>query len=77
MIVSIIVLFFSAPRVLRPSYKYHMSQNENVYALTIKDLMFEDEGVYTFKFEGQETHCKLKVDGKAFFLFIANELNVA
>merc|ERR1712142_796150 len=52
----------AAPRVLRPSYKYHMSQNENVYALTIKDLMFEDEGVYTFKFEGQETHCKLKVD---------------
>merc|ERR1719383_687540 len=52
----------AAPRVLRPSYKYHMSQNDNVYALTIKDLMFEDEGVYTFKFEGHETHCKLKVD---------------
>merc|ERR1719383_1631649 len=52
----------AAPRVLRPSYKYHMSQNDNVYALTIKDLMFEDEGVYTFKFEGAETQCKLKVD---------------
>jgi len=47
---------------LRPSYKYHMSQNENVYALTIKDLMFEDEGDYTFKVEGHETHCKLRID---------------
>ena len=41
-----------------------MSQNENVYGLTIKDLMFEDEGDYTFKVEGHETHCKLRIDGK-------------
>jgi len=50
------------PRELRPSYKYHMSQNENLYALTIKDLMFEDEGDYTFKVEGHETQCRLKID---------------
>ena len=56
----------SGPRELRPSYKYHMSQNENLYALTIKDLMFEDEGDYTFKVEGHETQCRLKIDGKPF-----------
>jgi titin len=50
------------PRELRPSYKYHMSNNENLYALTIKDLMFEDEGDYTFKIEGHETRCRLKID---------------